>query len=65
MKNYDIHLAHRTVGKLNMYTFRFTATQAVNAYNQGTNEGRIVFYFPTDSTGDYGGYASDLGTGKT
>lgn len=48
-----------------MYTFRFTATQAVNAYNQGTSEGRMVFYFPTDSTGDYGGYASDLGTGKT
>jgi len=25
----------------------------------------MVFYFPTDSSGEYGGFASDLGTGKT
>ena len=48
-----------------MFTFKFTTTSAINAYNEGTSPGRIFFYFPTDTSGNYGGFASDLGTGKT
>ena len=61
---FDVRMAHRTSNTENFFIFSIKTTNAVNAYNAGTNPGKIHIIFPKYANdGLTLAFASDLDTG--